>query len=76
MTAHTVKLPPNLEAELESLVAGTGLPKSYFLTEAFKAYVRDRKKYIQNAAIMEKVAAGELRVKSLNNIMSKHNLVG
>ena len=76
MTAHTIKLPSNLEAELESLVDGTGLPKSYFLIEAFRAYVHERKRHIRTAAIMEKVAAGEMRVKSLNNITAKQDLAG
>lgn len=76
MSTHTLKLPESLETELDSLVNATGLSKSYFLIEAFQSYVRDRKSYIKSASVMEKIASGELRVKSLNSVMATHDLVG
>ncbi len=37
----TVRLPQELETELNSLVATTGRTKSFYLTEALKYYLED-----------------------------------
>lgn len=78
MSAHTIKLSDTLEAELENLVAKTGFSRSHLLAEAFESYVRNHKILVRSTAIREKIASGEIRVKSLNNInvVAKHDLAG
>lgn len=39
----TVRLPEELEQELNNLVSETGRTKSYYLTEALKSYLEDMK---------------------------------
>jgi predicted DNA-binding protein len=74
MSTHIFKLPESLETELKALVEATDLPKSYFLVEAFKSYVRDRKEMIRTASIIEKSSSGEIKLKSVSAILQKHDL--
>jgi predicted DNA-binding protein len=69
MATHIFKLPESLERELKELVDSTGLPKSYFLVEALKSYVRDRKDMIRSKSIIEKASTGEIKLKSLSAII-------
>ncbi len=74
MSIHTLRLPAQLEAELNNLVQETGRTKSYFFVEALKAYLEDRSDYIRAAAILERIESGEVKTKSLNDVMSKYDL--
>lgn len=74
MSIHTLRLPAKLEDELNNLVQETGRTKSYFFVEALKTYLEDRADYIRAAAILERVESGELKTKSLNDVMSKYDL--
>lgn len=74
MSTHIFKLPDSLERELKELVESTDLPKSYFLVEALKSYVRDRKDMIRTKAILEKSARGEIHLKSLSVLSAKQEL--
>lgn len=74
MSIHTLRLPAELENELNHLVQETGRTKSYFFVEALKTYLEDRADYIRAAAILERVESGEIKTKSLNDVMSKYDL--
>lgn len=74
MSIHTLRLPVQLEEELNHLVQETGRTKSYFFVEALKTYLEDRSDYIRAAAILERVESGELKTKSLNDVISKYDL--
>lgn len=74
MSIHTLRLPAELENELNHLVQETGRTKSYFFVEALKTYLEDRTDYIRAAAILERVESGEIKTKSLNDVMSKYDL--
>jgi RHH-type rel operon transcriptional repressor/antitoxin RelB len=74
MSIHTLRLPAQLESELNHLVQETGRTKSYFFVEALKIYLEDRTDYIRAAAILERVESGELKTKSLSDVMSKYDL--
>ena len=69
MSTHIFRLPDAIESELNTLVDSTDLPKSYFLLEALKSYIRERKDMIRNAAMVEKASTGEIRLKSLASII-------
>lgn len=74
MSVHTLRLSPILENQLENLVSETGRTKSYFFIEALKSYFEDRSDYIRAAAVLEKVESGEMKTKSLAEVMSKYDL--
>lgn len=64
MSIHTLRLPAQLEAELNNLVQEIGRTKSYFFVEALKTYWEDRSDYIRAAAILERIESGEIKTKS------------
>lgn len=74
MSIHTLRLPAQLESELNNLIQETGRTKSYFFVEALKTYLEDRADYIRAAAILERVESGEVKTKSLNDVISKYDL--
>lgn len=74
MATHIFKLPDALDRELKELVENTDLPKSYFLVEALKSYIRDRKDMVRSKAMLEKAANGEIQLKSLAAISAKQEL--
>lgn len=74
MSIHTLRLPAKLESELKQLVQETGRTKSYFFVEALKTYLEDRTDYIRAAAILERIESGEVKTKSLSDVMSKYDL--
>jgi len=74
MSVLTLRLPETVEKELSSLTKTTGHTKSYFVNEALKAYLEDRKDYIIAASILEKIEAGEMKTNTLNDIMAKYGL--
>lgn len=69
MSTHIFRLPDVIESELNTLVDRTDLPKSYFLLEALKSYIRERKDMIRNASMVEKASTGELRLKSIASVI-------
>lgn len=71
MSTHIFKLPKSVEKELDILVDSTDLPKSYFLLEALKAYIRERKNMIRNAVMLEKATTGEIKFKSVASLASE-----
>ncbi len=74
MSVMTLRLPEKIEKELSELVKTTGHTKSYFVNEAMKTYLEDRKDYIKAAAILEKIEAGEMKTRPLKEIMAKYDL--
>lgn len=74
MSVLTLRLPETVEKELSSLVKTTGHTKSYFVNEALKTYLEDRKDYIRAASILEKIEAGEMKTKPLTDIIAKYGL--
>lgn len=74
MSIHTFRLPSQIESELIALVKETGRTKSYFFIEALKSYLADRADYIRAAAILERVESGEIKTKSLDQVMAKYDL--
>ena len=74
MAVHTMRLPQSIEIELEGLVQKTGHTKSYFFLEALKSYLEDRADYIRAAAILEKVESGEIKTRSLDEMIARHDL--
>ena len=69
MSTHIFRLPNTIEDELNTLVDSTDFPKSYFLLEALKSYIRERKDMIRNASMLEKASTGEMKFKSVASLI-------
>lgn len=73
MSTHIFRLPEAIESELNTLVDSTDLPKSYFLLEALKAYIREHKDMLRNASLLEKSTTSESTTQQpLDSIVSEY----
>lgn len=74
MSIHSLRIPQPLEHELDDLVKTTGRTKTYYIVEALKSYLEDRADYIKAVAQLEKIELGKVKLKTLDEIMTKYDL--
>jgi RHH-type rel operon transcriptional repressor/antitoxin RelB len=69
-----IRLPPEIEARLDSLAKATGRTKSYYVREALVEHLADLEDLYMAETRLRKIRAGRARSVPLGKAMKRHGM--